>query len=298
VWGALLPSRGSGQLELHLLDVGQGDAIALRTPRGQWIIVDAGGGAPGIDQGRRTLLPYIRRIGGPVHAFILSHPHLDHVGGAPALIGATRPKRYLDGAFAGGTQAYRASLESAAVHDVSWARVHPGDTLQVDDVTFRFLAPDSAWTAQLRDANLASTVVRVEYGQHAMLLTGDAEEPEEQWLLDNTPLEWLRADVLKVGHHGSKTSSGAAFLDAVHPQLALISVGRGNTYGHPSPEVTDRLIERQITVVRTDMVGTAVIRSDGRSLTITTAARSWLLPSPASVRGSASRSSSPSSAFR
>jgi len=216
VWGALLPSRGSGQLELHLLDVGQGDAIALRTPRGQWIIVDAGGGAPGIDQGRRTLLPYIRRIGGPVHAFILSHPHLDHVGGAPALIGATRPKRYLDGAFAGGTQAYRASLESAAVHDVSWARVHPGDTLQVDDVTFRFLAPDSAWTAQLRDANLASTVVRVEYGQHAMLLTGDAEEPEEQWLLDNTPLEWLRADVLKVGHHGSHTGTPARPLSYCH----------------------------------------------------------------------------------
>ena len=210
----------------------------------------------------------------------------------------TRARQSGDGAFAGGTQAYRASLESAAVHGVSWARVHPGDTLQVDDVTFRFLAPDSAWTAQLRDANLASTVVRVEYGQHAMLLTGDAEEPEEQWLLDNTPLEWLRADVLKVGHHGSKTSSGAAFLDAVQPHLALISVGRGNTYGHPSSEVTDRLAERQITVVRTDMVGTTVIRSDGRSLTITTAPRSWLLPSPASVRGSASRSSSPSSAFR
>jgi len=293
VWGALLPSRGSGQLELHLLDVGQGDAIAVRTPHGTWIIVDAGGGAPGIDQGRRTLLPYIRRLGGPVHAFILSHPHLDHVGGAPALIGATRPQRYLDGAFAGGTEAYRASLESAAVHDVDWARVHPGDTMLVDDVTFRFLAPDSTWTAQLRDANLASTIVRVEYGRHAMLLVGDAELPEEQWLLDNTPAEWLRADVLKVGHHGSRTSSGPAFLDAVQPQLALVSVGRGNSYGHPSPEVMQTLAARQITVVRTDMVGTAVVRSDGRSLTVSTAARSWLLPSPASARGSTQSSSNP-----
>ena len=292
MWCTLLPARGSGQLELHLLDVGQGDAIALRTPHGDWVIVDAGGGAPGVDHGKRTLLPYIRRLGGSVRAFILSHPHLDHVGGAPALIGTMRPSRYFDGAFAGGTPAYRASLESAAVRGVSWGRVHPGDTVHVDGVTLRFLAPDSAWTAQLTDANLASTIVRVEYGQHAMLLVGDAELPEEQWLLDHTPVEWLRADVLKVAHHGSKTSSGPAFLDAVAPTVALISVGRGNRYGHPSPSVLDELAARQITVVRTDLAGTAVVRSDGRNLTISTAARSWLLSSPASVRGSG-RPSSP-----
>lgn len=292
-WHALLPSRGSGALELHMLDVGQGDALAVRTPHGQWVVVDAGGGAPGIDRGRRTVLPHIRRLGGPVHAFILSHPHLDHVGGAPAVIGATRPVRYLDGAFAGGTEAYRASLESAAVHRVQWSRVHPGDTVQVDGVTMRFLAPDSSWTAQLRDANLASSVVRVEYGRTAMLLVGDAEVAEEAWLLDHTPAEWLRADVLKVGHHGSRTSSGAAFLDAVRPQVALVSVGRGNRYGHPSPEVLQALALRQITVVRTDVVGTIVVRSDGRAITVSTAARQWHLPSPDSATGSAPPSSFP-----
>jgi competence protein ComEC len=292
-WGALLPSRGSGALEVHLLDVGQGDAIALRTPHGSWVVIDAGGGPPGIDHGRRTVLPYIRRFGGTVQAFILSHPHLDHVGGAPALVSAARPRHYFDGAFAGGTEAYRASLESAGARGVSWSRVHPGDTAHVDGVTLRFLAPDSAWTAHLTDANLASTVVRVEYGQHAMLFTGDAEQEEEQWLLDNIPVEWLRADVLKVGHHGSRTSTGPAFLDAVAPTLALVSVGRGNRYGHPSPVVLQELALRQITVVRTDVVGTAVVRSDGRSLTVSTAARSWLLPSPASAGGSAPRSSVP-----
>jgi competence protein ComEC len=292
-WGALMPSRGSGALELHLLDVGQGDAIALRTPHGAWVVIDAGGGAPGIDHGRRTVLPYIRRLGGDVQAFILSHPHLDHVGGAPALISAARPRRYFDGAFAGGTEAYRASLESAATHGVHWSRVHPGDTAQVDGVTLRFLAPDSAWTAGLSDANLASTIVRVEYGEHAMLFTGDAEAEEERWLLDNVPLQWLRADVLKVGHHGSRTSSQPDFLDAVAPTLALVSVGRGNRYGHPSPVVLRELATRQITVVRTDMVGTTVVRSDGRTLTVTTAARSWLLSSPASAGGSAPGSFTP-----
>ena len=293
VWHDLLPSRGSGLLELHLLDVGQGDAMALRTPHGRWIVIDAGGGPPGIDHGRRTILPYLRTLGGPVEAFILSHPHLDHVGGAPALIGALRPRRYIDGAFAGGTEAYRASLESAAVHAVAWSRVHPGETLDVDGVRLRFLAPDSTWTAGLGDANLASTVVRVEYGSAAMLFTGDAELPEEEWLLQHTPVEWLRADVLKLAHHGSKTSSGAAFLDAVAPKLALISVGRRNRYGHPSPEVMQALALRQITVVRTDRVGTAVIRTDGRRITISTAARQWSLPSPASAIGSVPGSYSP-----
>jgi len=292
-WGALLPSRGSGALEVHLLDVGQGDAIALRTPHGMWVVIDAGGGAPGLDHGRRTVLPYIRRFGGTVQAFILSHPHLDHVGGAPALISAARPRRYFDGAFAGGTEAYGASLESAAVRNVRWSRVHPGDTAQVDGVTFRFLAPDSAWTAGLTDANLASTIVRVEYGQHAMLFTGDAESEEERWVLDHVPREWLRADVLKVGHHGSRTSTGPDFLDAVAPTLALVSVGRGNRYGHPSSVVLEALAARQITVVRTDLVGTAIVRSDGRSLTVSTAARSWQLPSPASAGGSTPRSSVP-----
>lgn len=282
VWHTLLPSRGSGLLEFHQLDVGQGDAMAIRTPHGHWIVVDAGGGAPGVDQGRRTVLPYVRRMGGPVDAFVLSHPHLDHVGGAPALIGAVQPAHYFDAAFAGSTAAYRASLESAAVHRVSWHRVHPGDTTRIDGVLLRFLAPDSLWTSALDDANLASTIVRIEYGQVAMLLVGDAERAEEEWLLQHTPAEWLRADLLKVGHHGSRTSSGASFLDAVAPRLALISVGRRNSYGHPSPEVLAEFARRQVPVLRTDVVGTTVVRTDGSAISVTTAARQWSLPSPAS----------------
>ena len=293
MWSDFVPSHGSGVLELHLLDVGQGDAVALRTPHGRWVLVDAGGGAPGIDRGRRTVLPYVRRYGGDVEAFVLSHPHLDHVGGAPAIIGALRPRYYFDGAFAGGTEAYRASLESASVHHVAWRRVHPGDTLRVDGVLLRFLAPDSTWTAHLDDANLASTILRVEYGQVAMLLVGDAELAEEAWLLEHTPAAWLRADVLKVGHHGSRTSSGSEFLDAVAPALALVSVGRGNNYRHPSPEVMESFARRQITAVRTDMVGTTVVRTDGRGLSVTTAARQWTLPSRASARGAGPGSADP-----
>lgn len=292
-WPDMGGARASGQLELHLLDVGQGDAIALRTPRGRWVLVDAGGGAPGIDRGRRTVIPYVQRFGGRVEAFVLTHPHLDHVGGAPAVVGRLAPRRYVDAAFAGATDAYRASLESAAVHHVRWQRVHPGDTLQLDGVTFRFLAPDSAWTAGLDDANLASTVLRVEYGEVAMLLTGDAEAPEESWLLEHVAPQWLRADVLKVGHHGSRTSSSAPFLEAVQPRVALVSVGRGNTYGHPSSSVVAEFRRRGVPLLRTDVAGTSVVTTDGRRVTITTAARQWTLSPPASAPGSAPAWSSP-----
>ncbi len=285
-WEGVWASPGSGVLEVHFLDVGQGDAAAIRTPRGRWILVDAGGGAPGIDRGRRTVLPYLRRIGGRVEVFILSHPHLDHVGGAPGVIGMTRPRLYLDGAFAGGSDAYRASLESAAVHQVEWRRVHPADTIRIDGVLLRFLAPDSSWTVGLRDANLASTILRVEYGRTRFLFVGDAEREEEEWLLRHTPVEWLRADVLKVGHHGSRTSSGGPLLDAVTPRLALVSVGRGNRYGHPAPEVLREFARRGVAVLRTDVAGTTVVRTDGRTVSVSTAAHHWSLPSRDSATGS------------
>jgi competence protein ComEC len=292
-WGGALPSSGSGLLELHLLDVGQGDAIALRTPHGQWIVVDAGGGAPGIDRGRRMVIPYLRRLGGPVAAFVLSHPHLDHVGGAPALIGALTPTRYFDAAFAGGTEAYRASLESAAVHRVLWQRVHPGETADIDGVRLRFLAPDSAWTAGLDDANLASTMLRVEYGTVSMLLVGDAERAEEEWVIDHADPALLKADVLKVGHHGSRTSSTPRFLDAVAPRVALVSVGRGNSYGLPSASVLEEYARRRIPLLRTDVVGTTVVRTDGLAISVSTSARQWSLPSRPSVAGYAGPYSSP-----
>jgi competence protein ComEC len=273
VWWPLAPV-GNGQAELHAIDVGQGDAVAIRTPRGRWILVDAGRTWNTGDAGRTVVVPYLRRFGGELALFILTHPHADHVGGAATVLRSLHPLGYRDAAFAGGSTPYRHSLAVAAELGVPWARVHPGDALSIDGVSITFLAPDSAWTSRLTDPNLASTVALVRYGDVRFLLTGDAEAPEEAWLLAHLA-DSLRADVLKVAHHGSRTSTTPAFLDRVRPRVAVVSVGVGNTYGHPSAEVMRALLDRGAAVLRTDQLGTIVVRTDGRALRVSAAGREW-----------------------
>lgn len=283
------PVLSSGEMEMHMLDVGQGDAILIRTPRGRWILVDAGRAWMGGDAGRSVVIPYIQRRGGELAAFILSHPHLDHVGGAATVLRALHPRIYWDAAFAGGSAAYRSSLDVAALEGTEWRRVHPSDSVLIDDVTLSFLAPDSVWTAALSDANEASSVVLLRYGLVRFLLTGDAERAEEEWLLEHAPS--LRADVLKVGHHGSSTSSGDAFIRKVCPQVALISVGAINSYGHPSRDVIAALRRIGAKVMRTDQEGTIVVRTNGARIKVETAEKHWELSKELSGSSSGMRSS-------
>jgi competence protein ComEC len=273
--------RPSG-IELHVLDVGQGDAILLRTDAGRWVLFDAGPAWNGSDAGRRVIIPYMLRRGGSLESFVLSHPHNDHVGGAASILSAMHPRNYWDAAFAGGAETYIGSLSVAREKGIDWHRVHPGDSLQVDGVTVSFLAPDSVWTVGLKDPNLASTIALVRYGMVRFLLVGDAERGEEDWLLDHHAP--LRADVLKVGHHGSSTSSSDEFLAAVHPALAVISVGAGNKYGHPSGDVIHALAQVGAEVLRTDEAGTIVVRSDGTRIEVEAKGEKWELVRDSSRR--------------
>ncbi len=264
----------SGEVELHVLDVGQGDAVLLRTDAGRWVLFDAGPAWRGGDAGRSTVLPYILRRGGTLEAFVLSHPHTDHVGGAASVLTAMRPRVYWDAAFAGGSDAYSLSLTAARNQGIEWHRVHPGDSVLIDGVSLTFLAPDSAWTVGLKDPNLASTIAIARFGLVRFLLVGDAERAEEDWLLEHHRDE-LRADVLKVGHHGSSTSSSDAFLAAVHPDVAIISVGAGNKYGHPSLDVLRALSQFGAQVLRTDEAGTVIVRTDGAHVEIEAGEDKW-----------------------
>jgi competence protein ComEC len=267
------PLRGA---ELHMIDVGQGDAIALRTNSGNWILFDAGRSWQRGDVGRSVIVPYVRRRGGKVLALVLSHPHSDHVGGAASVVRWLRPTEVWDPAYVSPTRSYTAALRTIARHNITWQRVDPGDSLVADGVVVSFLAPDSAWAAQLADPNEASAVALARYGRVRFLLTGDAESAEEDWLLRHGAS--INAAVLKVAHHGSSTSSGEAFLAAVSPRVALISVGAENAYGHPSQSVIDRLSRRRIPVLRTDRDGSVVVRTNGIDLWVRVGGKEWVLP--------------------
>jgi competence protein ComEC len=273
---ALTPGPRSGALEVHMLDVGQGDAIAVRTPRGRWLLFDAGQGDARRDMGRMTVVPYLRARGGALALFVLSHPHADHVGGAVSVLKSMRPAGYLDAAFAGGSPPYRRSLIEAARIGAAWRRARAGDVLEVDGVRLRVLAPDSAWSVGLKDPNLASVVVRLEYREATLLMTGDAERPEEEWLQEQSSA-LLRADLLKVAHHGSGTSTTEAWIAAVQPRAALVSVASRNVYGHPDPAVMRRVAASGASVLRTDQLGHIVARTYGAGWTIEAGGIRWPL---------------------
>jgi competence protein ComEC len=274
MWSPSFRPHHSGKFEMHVLDVGQGDAILLRSNRGNWVVVDAGRTWKTGDAGRSVIVPYIMSRGGSVEGLIISHAHADHIGGAASVLRLLHPRVFLDAAFAQGSEVYARSLSTADSSNIEWRRVHPDDVMQFDDVRIRFLAPDSAWTASLSDPNEASTVALVEYGATRFLLTGDAEQAEEGWLLAHAYGD-LRADVLKVAHHGSTTSTTDGFLAAVQPSLAIISVGADNLYGHPSADVLASLGRVGARTMRTDQLGTIVIESDGKRITGKAGGETW-----------------------
>ena len=276
LWYPLVPPPARRGIELHMLDVGQGDALALRTTRGNWILFDAGRAWHTGDAGRAVIIPYLARRGGKLAAFVLSHPHNDHVGGASTILRALRPRTFHDPGFVAPTGSYADALASAITAGTRWDRVRPGDSLVVDGVVVNFLAPDSAWASALTDPNEASTIARVRFGAVRFLLVGDAEKELEQWLVANAGID-LRADILKVAHHGSSTSTTERFLNAARPRVALISVGKDNSYRHPSPAVVERLERSGAAVYRTDEQGTVVVSTDGKRVRVRARDGEWEL---------------------
>ena len=200
----------------------------------------------------------------------------DHVGGAATLLRRLPVGMVLDGGFVHTSEAYAATITTARARGVPWRIVRAGDSLDIDGVRLMILAPDAARAASATDANEASVIVAAEYRGVRVLLTGDAEREEEERVRRQYPAR-LQADILKVGHHGSSTSSSPAFLDAVRPRVALVSVGAGNTYGHPSDAVLESLVRRGAQVMRTDDEGTIVVSTDGTSLRVATSEGRWVL---------------------
>ena len=246
-------------VEIHVIDVGQGDAVAIRSPAARWMLVDAGIAGGDYDAGERRVVPYLMSRGARrLEALVLTHPHADHIGGATSVLRALRPRWVGDPGVSAGSPGYLALLDVAASKGVPWLGLRDGVELELDGVTVEFLHP---WPtdAPMEDPNDVSVVLRVVYGEFSALLMGDAPAFVEEALVRR----WgraLEADVLKAGHHGSSTSTTGALLRATGASLALISAGRGNRYGHPHPVVLARLDSAGVRVLRTDRDGTIVIR--------------------------------------
>lgn len=269
VAGAVLvvaPLRPAGdRVELHLIDVGQGDAIGIRSPGGRWLLVDAGLARNDYDAGAARVVPYLASRGvRRIHGLVITHADADHMGGAATVIRALRPRWAGGPPFVAGKGQYLALLNEVRSAGIPWVAVRRGMEVEMDGMTVAFLFPDVGDVA-VEDANDASVVLRVEYGEFAALLTGDAPATVEAHLVQRMGVG-LDSDVLKVGHHGSTTSTTPQLLEATGARTALISAGRGNGYGHPHGPVLARLRQHGVAVYRTDLHGSVVVRSgaDGR----------------------------------
>ena len=252
---------GLGTLEIVFLDVGQGDALAIRSPGGRWILVDTGPRGPTYDAGERVVLPYLRRRGvARIEVLVLTHPDLDHIGGAEAVVRALDVGYVLDPAQATGKDAYVGVLEAASREAVPWLEARRDISISFDGVQISVLHPDGPTLESYggTDANAQSVVLLVRYGEFEALLTGDAPVEVEEAILDDLPSD---LEVLKVGHHGSNTSTSSMLLARTSPEVAVISVGAGNRYGHPHADVLNRIMESGARVLRTDLSGDIVIRA-------------------------------------
>jgi competence protein ComEC len=268
---SLVASRGDGRLHVTFLDVGQGDSIFVVFPHGRSMLVDAGGLSSGstLDVGDRVVAPVVRTAG--IHRLdylALTHGDPDHIGGAASIVREFRPREAWEGIPVPRSEPLSALRLAVQAYGARWANVHAGDRLEVDEVqVLAHHPPPEEWERQ-KVRNDDSIVLELRWRDVSVVLTGDIGKVPEHALAPLIPPSRLR--ILKVPHHGSLTSSSVEFLDAVRPQIAVVSAGRSNHFGHPVPEVLDRYRAISATVFRTDADGAVMVDTDGSSIDVHT----------------------------
>ena len=265
VWfpGGLQGSFGNHEcecLKVSFLDVGQGDAILIETPDGKQMLVDGGADTAVLRQLGKELGFFDRTL----DLVVTTHPDADHIGGLVSVLERYKVSAILETSNSKKTPVTEAFTAATAAEGATITDADAGQEIALGEgVVLRVLSPagdESNW-----ESNTASIVIRVEYGSTSVMLTGDAPLEIENYLVDTYP-QFLKSNILKLGHHGSKTSSSDAWLDAVDPDYAVVSAGIGNRYGHPHQEVMQKVFARNIQSSHTGTDGTVTFYSDGKTV--------------------------------
>lgn len=255
----LRPAADTDYLEIRFLDVGQADSALIQNKNGT-VLIDTGYRDSGAYLGN-----VLRECGGKISCLILTHPHGDHIGGTLYVLEHCDVEMVILPPVPGEDTRYDAILEEIEEQDIPTRTLSHGEGFEMGRARFTFLAPLKTYTEE----NDNSYVIRLDYGEISALFTGDAEVDSERdqvklyGAAEGGPLD---VDILKVGHHGSASSTTDTYLRAVTPTYAVISCGMGNDYGHPHKEVTNRLTKAGILILRTDLAGNIHFRTDGETI--------------------------------
>lgn len=261
----LAPAAWAGELKVYFLDVGQGDSELIVSPTGKTVLIDAG--PP--DCGPKLHQRLMELLKAPLDLVILTHPHVDHLGGMEQALTARGAKVFMDSGFVHASPQYSALLEYLKGSDIKVLNATQGRNIDLGGgAVLTLLGPPQPFLSGTRsDPNANSVVARLTYGKRHLLFSGDAEEPTEQMLLREGDLQ---SDVLKVPHHGSRHSSTPPFLAAVKPSIAIFEVGAHNDYGHPTNEALARYQGLGARIYRTDLDGEIRLSTDGDRISVTT----------------------------
>lgn len=246
----------SGNLKIHYINVGQGDSELIQN-NGENMLIDTG-----TNESTSSLVSYLKSQNvSKIKYLILTHPHEDHIGGADAVIKEFNVRNVYMPNVTTNTRTFKDVVAAMKAKDLKAKLPNVAEEFKVGTAKFKILSPINT---NSEDLNTYSIVIKLTFGSTKFLFTGDAQNSNEEDMI-NKGFD-LSADVLKVGHHGSHTSTSQDFLDKVNPRYAIISCGKGNDYGHPHAETMQKLQSKNIKVYRTDEDGTIVCTSDGKNI--------------------------------